>query len=277
MATRSWIGGDSGNEYDANTAANWSDSTAPVSGDDVRVPRRDTMYAITDGLGSLVGGLNSFIVEEGFTEDIGTEDTWLDVDTSRFEWHGSGTGYIDLGTSNIDVEIKDTARVRTAGKRGLYLVGSSMNTVSICAGSVGIASRPGETATATTIRLAAGSVWVGSGVTLTTYEQARGNGVIRCAATTVTAHGGNVWTEETGAITTINAYGGRVTPNSSGTISTLNIRGAVVDFMQSGEARTVTDHKMEAGQLIVDESVVTFTNARTASDFAVNYVFSRAS
>lgn len=278
MAIKYWIGGDTGNENDANTAANWSGGTKPVASDTVRVPYRSTMYAITGGLSSLATGLTAFIVEPGFNKAIGTEDTPLDVDTSRFEFAGSVTSYIDLGTSATDCEINATASAR-GGARGLYLVGTAIGTIAVNGGSVGVAARAGEVSTVTTARVtgASASVWLGTGVTLTTYDQLGGTNILRCAATTATCGGGVLTTEEIGAITTLNVDGGVCYPNSTGTISTLNVNGGIANFLTSGEARTVTNYKINDGQLIFDPSVLTLTNAPTAADYPVSMLVNRAS
>lgn len=274
MAIREWLGSADG---DVGNTANWSGGAVPTTGDTVRITPRATMYAISDGLADLTGvALAAFIVEPGFTKALATETAYLQITASSFEYAGTGLAYIDLEASNIDAEIFATASPAT-GRRGLYLKGSNLATVTVAAGAVGIAARSGETSTAAAIRMLgdAASVWAGSGVTLTTWQQRGGSGRLRCAATNVICDGGELTTEETGAITNVYANKGRIVPNSSGTITDLYVNGGTVDFTRSGQARTVTDHVHNSGTIIYDPDVITFTNKRTAEDYPISLTASR--
>lgn len=237
----------------------------PVSNDDVRFPAGAGDVAGTD---QSAVALASFIVEEGFSEAIASSTTWLRITTSRFEFNGSGSSaaYIDLAASAVSPQVFGTPSGGT-GVSGLNLIGSAISTVNCVDGSVGIAQRHQESATVSTVRVIGSQaiVTIGAGVSLTSLYVVQGSAYLRCAATTVTTWGGEVRTQETGAITTLNAYGGVVYPNSTGTITTLTVDGAIVEFTTSAVARTVTNLKHNSGTLHYDPAYVTVTT-RQAPD-----------
>lgn len=246
----------------------------PVSGDDVRIPVDSGAIAGSD---QSAVTLASFVVEEGFDEGIGSSTTALRITTSRFDFHGNGNtaAYIDLAGSTCSPQIFNTAST-TRGNRGLYLIGTALNTISVIDGDVGIASRHHETATVTTVRSIGlgANVWVGAGCTLTTFYQDDGDNQLRAAATTVTCYGGTLRTKETGTIGTFNVYGGTIYPESTGTISTMLVDGGSVDFTSSGAARTVTNLKHNSGSLHYDPNYLTVTT-RQAPDHPITLTGSR--
>lgn len=255
MAIKKWIGTDG--SY--STAANWSPANVPVNSDTVRIPAGGGN--ISSGLNQSAVSLTAFIVEKGYTGTIGSSSGYLQIVTSRFEFEGSGLSYVDLGTSAISPQVFGTASGGT-GTPGLYLLGSALVTLNVTGGSVGLAVGVGETSTVATARLAltGASLWLGTGVTLTTWDNHAGDGIIRCALTTLNVYGGTVLTAEVGAITTVNVKGGTLTPNSTGTITTLNSYGGSVDFRQSDAARTVTTtNKYKGGSININKEAVTYT------------------
>lgn len=267
MATKTWLGTTS---TAWATTTNWAEGSAPGAGDDVRIVA-DAVRGIagSDQSGTAIG---DFIVEEGFTYGLGDATTALKLDPDRFEFFGSGStaSYLDLHSAAITACIKGTATA-TTGKRGLYIVGSGLTTVSIAAGSVGIASRHGKTATVATVMVVGSKadVWIGEGVTLTTLEVTAGKARLRCPATTVNVDGGELLTEEVGAITTMNVMKGSVTANSTGTITTANVYGGSLDFLQSGLARTVSTLKINpGGACYYDPGVMTLT-AISEADYPI--------
>ena len=258
MANKTWDGSTDG---DWNTAANWTPSGVPGVGDDVRIPAGTPAIDAFDASGTAIG---DFLVEEGYTNTIGSATADLQIDPDRFEFAGTGLSYIDVSAANIDILIKNTATA-ASGARGLVLIGSSMNVVSVLKGKVGIATVHNTTATCTDLRVLGGDVWAGEGCTLTNVEITGGKAELRCAATTIRCAKGDLTTNEEGAITTINLYSGSATLNSSGTITTLNIHGGVCDFTQSGISRTVTTLNLNpGGSLKYDPNVMTLSTISEA-------------
>lgn len=272
MADRIWIGTDGA----YSTAGNWSPSGVPAAGENVRIPAGSG--SITSGLDQSAVEIGYFIVEEGYTGTIGVAGsngglpTYLQIDCDRFEYAGGTKSWIDVTDSAIPIEVKKTAPGGT-GTRGLYLKGSAITTLSVMAGSVGLAVHHTETSTATTIRVCgdSASVWAGAGVTLTNFYMTRGSGEMRCSASTgVTIHGGTFRSTEVGTIGTLTIDGGTAYPESTGTITTLNADGGTVDFTGSSESRTVTTFKQNPGSTVIyDPAVITMTN-RSAPDDPVS-------
>lgn len=270
MANVYWIVAE-GTDGNYSTGANWSGGSAPSAGDYVRIPRGTGN--ITAGLDQSAVAIGDFIVEDGYTGTIGSSSGYLIIDPDRFEFSGQGEAWINIGTAAISPQIWKTAQA-AEGYRGLYFKGSAIATLNVVSGQVGVAVVHGETSTITTCRVveAGASVWLGAGVTLTTFEQLDGENILRCAATTVRCHGGQLTTREIGAITTVTVNGGEFVPNSTGTITTLNLNGGSVDCGQSGAARTITTLKRNPGSSFrYDPNVITITT-KSAPDYPVTEI-----
>lgn len=270
MADKRWVG----TTGDVNTAGNYSASGVPGAADNLQVPAGSG--AISASLSTLAAvSLGTVKVERGYTGAIGTNTsgviTYFQFLSSRFEFAGGGTSYIDIGSSAISPIVRETARPST-GYQGLYLKGSAISTLNVEKGYVGVAAWIGETATIATLRLNTrdANAFIGSGTTLTTAYMVDGNLILDCALVTLTIESGACRTTGTGTITTVNVNGGTFLPHSTGTITTLNQTGGTVDFTGHNIARTVTTYNANGGVLIADESIVTFTNKPTSTG-----VFSR--
>lgn len=263
MADKLWLG-NVGTAGDYSVAANWSPSGVPSAADNVSIPAGSP--SITAGLDQSAVAIGSFTVERGYTGAIGTSSAYLQIDPDSFEFSGTGTAYIDIGSAAISPTIRTTATA-TTGNAGLYLLGSAIATLHVEGGNVSVAHFIGETSTIATARINGGAVRLNSGVTLTTLLVNGGSATLRAAATTITINGGTVATEGSGAVTTVNANAGTFDSGSSGTITTLAIAGGVADFSGSAVSRTVTTTTVASngGTLICDESIVTLTNKPTAT------------
>ena len=254
---------------DYGTARNWQLDAVPASTNDVLVDGPQSV-SLLYSLNQSSVAIADFRVFPGFNGQIGRFENsvphYLRIDPDLFRYEGSGQlALIDIGSAAISAYINSSG-TPTAGRNGIYLLGSAITTLEIVRGNLGLAALDGETATVTTIKVGyvnnqQGDVnfTIGSGVTLTTLDQGGGIGVLRCAATTVT-NGVNsqLRTEGSGAITTINAYG-TCEPNSTGTITNLNVYGTV-DFSKSKIARTVTNCTLYPGARLIRGPWMTFTN-----------------
>jgi len=277
MATKIWVGTDSGNEGDWSVAANWSPSGVPVNDDDVYL--EDSSQSVTGGLDQSAVALASLNIAQSFTGQVGTSSAYLQVGAAavRIGYHdgpgmpsGSSLIKLDLGSvTTAAVVIENSGSSSDSTEPPIYLkAAKAASTIEVRKGRVGIAWATGETSTVGTITVAYVSqqstdadVYIGSGVTLTTLTQKGGDCILGCAATTVNAYGGTLYTVGSGAITTMNAKGATIYPNSTGTISDLIISGGTVDFTRSSATRTVTTAKLDAGGTLKrDPNVVTITN-----------------
>lgn len=279
MATRTWIGTDSGNEGDWDTAANWSGASVPVADDDVVF--EDSSQSVTDGLdqsGIGATGLASLNIAQSFTGQIGDADTPLAIDSVIINiGYNNGPGS-PSGSPLINLLLDDVASTITISNTGTSTdsirpplrirANNNTTTLEVLKGKVGIATETGETTTIGPITIGYTSnkagdadLFIGDGCTLTTIDQKAGDLVLGSACTTLAFESGKLKTRGSGAITTLNVKGGTATLNSSGTITTMVIDGGAVDFTKSSVARTVTNLKLNpGGTLKHDPADTTFTN-----------------
>lgn len=200
--------------------------------------------------------IGDFIVAEGYQGTIGSATIgYLYIDPDKFEFSGSGVAYINIMAAAISPKVYRTAAA-TAGQRGLHLRGTAIAVLDVIGGQVGLAIGAGETSTATTCRVMGnnGSLWLGSGAGVTNLDVYQGSARVRCAITTTKQYGGNIVTEELGAMTTVTQKGGTYIYQSGGTITTHNMYGGIFDEMQSGIARTVSTRNLFAGSLTINRN-----------------------
>lgn len=217
------------------------------------------------GLDQSSVALGDFIVEEGCEAVFGSLSSYLYIDPNRFEFSGNGQAFIDLTTAAIPVQIYRTAGAQF-GERGLYLRGSALTVINLMGGSVGLAALPGETSTATTVRIQGGAsepadLWLGNGVTLTNLHQYNGNCRARCGITTTILYSGKLTTEENGAMTTVTQHAGEYVYQSSGNITTYNLYGGDLDCQKSGATRTISTLNKYRGswRVLRNKEAVTIT------------------
>lgn len=281
MATKTWVGTDSGNEGDWSVAANWSPSGVPTDADDVVLEL--STQAVTDGLDQSAIALDSLTIKQSYTGTIAADGTYLEIMSARVDVgehygagtpNGSGRVKLDLrgdgGTASV-VVIHNTAGTTEDENESpvRLLFNEATSDLYVRKGSVGIATdAPGEVSILdeihvgyTTGRSSDAIVVIGSGVTLDELQITGGQTTLKCAATTVGISDGQLQTEGAGAITTMTVDGGVVIANSLGTISTLNCNAGETDFFRSSEDRIVTTPKLKAGATLrYDPAYVTMTN-----------------
>lgn len=286
MATKLWLGNDSGNEGDWDTAANFSPSGVPANGDTVIL--RDNSQGVTDGFDQSAVALAALYIDRSFTGDIGDDDNYLQIGSALVVLgehdgpgspSGSGRIKLDLGSATVATVISHYSGTPTdTGQAAIRLLADNASTsIEVIKGTLAVAPDPGETSTVGTITVAYDSqltndadVFIGDGVTLTTLSTKGGQTLLQCAATTVNASAGELTTRGSGAITTLNATGATVISNSTGTVTTVNISGGHVNTLKSSQARTFTTVKLEkGGKLSYDPNVLTITN-KVDSDNAVS-------
>ena len=257
MATCIWTNGAGDNNY--STSGNWSTGTVPTTSDDV-VFSGDYNADVSLGLNQSGVTINDFTVD-GYTGKLGSKTTYLQIDPAgEVNFKGSGLSYIDLGNANVNVTVDQTAS-SSAGAAGLYLLDSNLNTLAVNAGVVGLAYLAGETSTVGTIKLTAGTVLLGSGVTASTLTMYQGTVNTATSITTLNIYNGVFNTSGSAAITTLNGDGGIVNHNASGTITTCNLRGVLLQLTNSLVARTITTlNPSTGGTITYDPTYITITN-----------------
>jgi len=277
MATKIWVGTDTGNEGDYGTAANWDPAGVPGAGDDVYLT--NSAQNIDDTLDQSAIVLGSFNQNQDYTGEIGTTSAYLQIAAAivNIGFHagagtpsGSPNSKIDLGAGTAAmVTVHNTGSSNVDNRAALRFIAANAGTkFDIKKGSVSFAAEPDETSTIGEItpsflnsKTGDAKVEIGAGVTLSTLRAAGGDTKCYSAVTTISAYAGTVTTEGSGAVTTINAGGGTVISNSSGTVTTVNGDAGLVDFTRSNTARTVTTVNANGAQIDYDPDILTITNA----------------
>ena len=278
MATKIWVGTDSGNEGDWSVAANWSPSGVPVSTDDVYL--EDSSQSVTAGFAQGAVALNSLNIAGSYTGSVGDADDYLVIEATTVNIgynYGIGTASqsgrikldLDSGTaSTVNVFNTKTTGTDTNLPPVRLKITNASAVINLMKGKIGIAMETGETSTIGTINVlytsnVKGDVdcFIGDGVTLTTLNIDGGETSLRSAVTTINAAAGELTTYGSGAITTLNISGTDVVSNSSGTITTANITGGLLDLTKNPTARTITTLKLDApGVVHYDPTTITLTN-----------------
>lgn len=261
---------------DAGQTTNWQLDAVPTTGDDVLFQNGSTSLLYGLNLSSAavadVRVLPSYSGSIGrFTNGLGH---YFRIDPDLVRLEGSGTlCMLDIGSAAIAPYIAHTG-TPTTGYRAVYIKGSAITTLFIDKGNVGVAVLDGDTATITKIQIgyvstqaSDATVYIGSGVTLTTLDQGGGTCELGCAATTVNLASGStlLTTVGSGAITTVNVYGATADLRSTGTITNLNVYGGTVRLDKSRTARTITNTTFYGDCTVYDGSWITYTNAPTFS------------
>lgn len=248
MANKTWIGTDG--SY--LSSSNWSTSGAPANGDHVRIPAGSGAIngSSLDASGSSIG---DFIVEEGYTNVIGSSSGYLKIyPTGRVVLGGTGKAYVDISDSGTTAVVNDAATPDT-GDRGLYLLGGDIGSLFVNKGAVGLAWRFGEAAGVQTVRVGYiasrntdASVWVGPAATVTTWQQTGGTNRLAYASTstTVTVDGGSLTLESTAQMSAVTVNGGTLYHNGPGGITTLTVNAGTADLTKSLETRTIGTVKL---------------------------------
>lgn len=265
-----------------NNVNNWDEGSVPAAADDAYVDNDDE--SILYGLSNAGATLTSFNVGASFIGEIGlpkendngyTEyrGDYLAIDASainvgRGDGPGSGRLKINSGTVQTAIEVIKTGGAVETGLPAFIWKGShASNTVSVKDGSFGAAVYGGETATIATLNQSGGSVFVGSGITLTTVLKSAGSYVGNhpsgATITTFTNSGGDATLFGAGVITTLNVTGGLVRSNLTGTITAMNVGGrgpAQVDMRGDPTTKTVSTLTLDpGGEVLIVPGKVTFT------------------
>jgi hypothetical protein len=268
MATKLWIGTDSGNEGNAGTAANWSPSGVPGNSDHVVFDGSVSTQSVTAGLDQSAYTYLSLTVYDSFTGYIGTASAPYQAGATVCTLHkpsgisnanGSGRINLDFGSVQTACRVHGSASSAVdAGMPAIRVIGThASNEIFISGGAtVGIAAGDdSESATFATIVVnpnAQGrspTVTLGEGCTLTDIDVSSGSVINRGAnVSTLTMQGGTYTVYGDATHSTIEAHGGTVNYNSDGTLSNLLVgNSGSADFSGDGRDKTVTNITMQSG------------------------------
>ena len=277
MATKVWLGNDSGNEGDYGTAANWSPSGVPIAGDDVIFA--NSSQNVTASLDQSAVALSSIVFDQSFTGRIGTtDDDFLQIAastaiigqsrTNTGTLTGSTALNLDFGSSTAcDIQVYNTASTaRDSNRDPLRIRAANASTnVTVYGGRLSISDDSSDSSTIGTLRVSGGFVRVGANVTQTTVTQSAGVTHIQSDITTLTVKGGtcNVYDSTTTTeITTLTVEdAGVLNHYASGTITTANCNGGNTRFNVTEKSKTITTLNLQIGANVsLDTNNVTLTN-----------------
>lgn len=249
MADKYWLGT---TDTSWATATNWSGGTVPVSTDSVIV-QGDVDIVGSDQSAVLLAG---FTVEAGYTGNIGSLDTPLEIDCDTFDYNSTGRSFIDIGSSAAPCNITRTGN-ELNGSQALWLKGSAITTIRADAGSIRLWG-----STVTELNSQGATVYADADTTITQLNVTRGNFTSDGTITNGDQSGGSVRLEGANATTSYQATGGSAVLNSTGTITTLDAEGsASINLAAILETRTVTTLTIGGSATVnVDLNLVTVTN-----------------
>ena len=288
---------------DWSSADNWSDGSVPGAADTVIISNHNGN--ISYGLNQTSISLTKLIIEQTFTGKLGLPynsfTTSQDGDTSvstadEYREHNLKiqATTIDVGSHNAVTTPAGSQRIKinntkaaastltvfrtasTSADTGFptlrYLAAHANSDVYVreARGGVGIAvDEPNETSTVGVVSVSASEattkVFIGSGVTITTFEQTGGANKLNSAATLTTAeiNGGTLTIEGDYIITALNINGGTVTDNhvktAGNAVTTCTITGGTLDLTKSSDDRTIATLNPDGGTVIADDDYITIT------------------
>jgi hypothetical protein len=244
------------------TPRNWSGNAVPVTGDDIYLV--DSTVDILYGLNQAAISPASLNIDQSFTGRIGLRtvndlgyaeyrDQYLRIAAGKVQiGRGTGSGSsrikLDTGSTATTINIFDTGSSEDGLASVTWSGNSTGATLNLFRGSLGIALRPGETATLGTLRIAPESssgretrVELGPGVTINTIDKC--GGILRFAGQSIAnlvQHDGST-TIESGDVTALRVRGGTVIYNSTGTLSAATVSASgKLDFSQDVRGKVVT-------------------------------------
>lgn len=290
--------------HDWDTAGNWSDGVAPTGSDVIIIANSDV--DILWGLDQNTVDLTSLQILQTYTGKIGlpynqfhTSEDGATANTGYLEYRETylkiGAGTVDIGQHFGAGSPAGSTRIKLNNDKAGAAVTTIHRTASTSADSGFAAVRlkashasqdfyireavggvafaldaPGETATIGDVYVSAldtsTRVFIGSGVTITTFSQEGGDNMLNAAATITSAevNGGQLTIEGDYTITALNINGGTVYDNhikTGGNSNTVvNLSAGTLDMTRSSEARTIAALSPDGGTLIADDAYVTITS-----------------
>ncbi len=263
---------DGSTDGDWGTAANWLNTTVPVTTMTAIIPANATVDI--DGAGGAEAAFDKLIIEEGCSITIGTRTsaagivpldlTFASETNATAVLAGSGLTYLKL-TEAKGITVNHAAAAPGTGEYGLNLTTATATNESPivikCSSgeSVSLGANANESAKFETIKIHGGDVAIGDTVTekgasapdsLSVYG---GDVVCDSAIGIVTVYDGTL-RQNTGAIATGHAYGGTLFYNSGAALSgTMNIyNGGTFNLDEGLSGTTLNLCKIWPGGTFVD-------------------------
>lgn len=296
------IASQSGGHWDV--ASNWSTMAVPVDGDEVHLGNwgRSICWGMDQGAvtlskfchhtsftGQIGLARNEFITSvDGETTDdsapeyrlsyltIGWDDAAFGVRTGPGEPAASIRIKVDQAKAGASTTVihstpSSSPDTNMPAMRMLAAHASADIYISGATGGFGVAVEYGETSTIGTLAIGTATippkVFTSGGVTLTNFEQASGNNILRSAGTvaTVKVLGGTLRTEGDWQLTTLTNDGGNIfanhTNDGGNAVGRAFLNSGTTDLRQSRQPRTWKEVlRRPVANLLFDEDVVTMTD-----------------
>jgi len=247
-----------GTTGDMSTVGNYSDGALPEAGDklffvgDYPNPPTSNM----DALAAI--DLDLVHIGKGFTADIGSSGSPLEVSADKVIHQGSGTLYYLDGDGTTDWMVIDSVASGTAA-----VVAGTITQINAMRGLVQGTSDLTGVAVLSVAPSAAVVIDAGAG-TVAFLLVDGGSGICSAVVTSLVMTSGK-WTQEDEEIVTAHIAGGTVnynSPASTGTLVTAYVgRQAIIDLTQNTKVKTITNLLAEPGSDVrYHEDFTTITN-----------------
>ena len=265
MATRTWVGTDSGNEGNWNTALNWSEGAVPIAGDDVYFVSGSQDVTTAPSSSVNLGSINVGTKYTGSTTaNIITDATTIDYANKQGAMVFEGTyPTVNVQATSIDspaitLENSSVTTLRVTGGQGTVLIKDDTTVT----GAIDIIG-----ATSIRIEIEASATVSGADITMddgrvVTYEE----------VDTVTMFGGTCeFVNATGITNTVTMYEGtcRYKPTGSATLTTLTMYGGYFDLRGcNAPSHTITNATAYSGAIIDERNGLSNTVWTNAIDLS---------
>lgn len=274
-----------------DNAGNWSPAGVPSTGDTVVIQNSsvDILYGLNQSAVTLanlqidmsfVGG---WIGLPNWNSNKYSEyrQQYLQIGVSGQVVIGNGKGSgptllkFDFGTQAFSMLVNGCGTNQDPTLPAILVKGnraSGSSQINCYKGKLGVAMFAGETATVDTIRQgfltnknSDSYVFVGSGVTVTTWQKDGGDGVLNAPIATLRHEDGTLTVLDgltPTTVGTLSLVGGSLTDRATGTITTLTVgTGAIYDRTDDSRAKTITNTTLYGKSEFLDpHGSITFTN-----------------
>ena len=242
---------------DWSVPGNWKEGAIPTS----------TSYIYISGDVPILYGLaqsavtGNYVDVNGYSADIGTLGTPLQLGITELDFDGFGSAWFDLASGTYGaVNIHNSV---AGDGRGVFFDLGTITALNVWGGSVWLNNNQEGNTVITTISIYGGSVLKKNGGAVTTVNQDGGTFVNESGATTITINGGSMVNpiNTTFGPTTLTMNGGFLSVGgANGTIGTFNLNGGIADLIPTKAAKTITTlNHARSGTIRLNKSIITVT------------------
>lgn len=249
MATKTWIGDDTGNEGLWATAANWSGASVPVSGDDLMFDG-NANYAVESSPAGAADDFDSITITSDFAYDFGTSGAHIIFSGAA----DNGADLLSIDASSCPTYCKitglfpDTTILGSGTAATSCVISGTFTLLNLIKGTVTVVT--GSTITTmnmlySSTQASDSNITIPTGCTVTNIFQRGGVATCGSAIATRLDLDAGTFTHTDGNTGTLNQRGGTYYWNAEGhTITQVNLFGGTLDCRDNGSAKTITNMDM---------------------------------